>query len=146
MQGQTDYKYFSVGSEYAVKPHTNKPILSILATAGVTYGYNFVWDISVNYQYTNLTPKYHSYFAQVQVIPFTYKGIEFLVGGKYGRVIRTESQSGTYLLYGGNGEIRYGKKWFVSLMGSYDFRGDIAYWWGEDYWVYSTHIKVGIKI
>ena len=136
---QDAYSYFAIGSSSATVPHTNELTLNGIVTAGAFYN---IFDISINYEYVNLTPKYHSYFVGVQVRPIYYKGIEALMGVKYGRVIR----DGTYLYAGVNGELRYGKKFFVSLVGSYDYRSDIHSMWDKDYFVYTTHLKVGIKI
>ena len=80
----------------------------------------------------------------MQILPFEdIKGIEMLVGFKYGRIIRKPS---AYRYAGVNGELRYGKKLFISLQGNYDYRGDIHYVWEKDYFVWTTHLKIGIKL
>ena len=139
------YAYFSVGSSYAKTPHTNNFTPNGILTAGVFWN---VFDISLNYEYVKLTPDYHSYYTQALVRPFTIRQFEFLVGAKYGRIIRGDE--GTYNYLGGTGEVRwnFGDKWFISLQGNYDRRGDILYKWGNnsDYWKYTTHLKIGIKL
>jgi hypothetical protein len=140
------YAYFSVGSSYATTPHTNNFTPNGIFSAGVFWN---VFDISLNYEYVKLTPDYHSYYTQALVRPFTIRQFEFLIGAKYGRIIRVDE--GTYNYFGGTGEIRYNIhhcKLFISLQGNYDRRGDILYKWGNDsdYWKYTTHLKIGIKL
>ena len=94
------YSYFAIGSSAATIPHTNKLTPNGILTAGVRY--NLV-DISLNYEFVRLTPDYHSYFAQVQLIPLDIHNFEFGAGMKYGRIIRVEK--GTYNYYGFNGEV-----------------------------------------
>ena len=136
-----DYQYFAVGSSYATIPHTNTFTPNVLLQAGIVYK---IWDVSINCELVELEPNYLSYYAQLQVLPFPdVYGVEMLTGIKYGRVIR---DGGAYLYGGVQGELRYGKKFFVSLQLSYDYRSDIRYVWGKDYFVYTTHLKLGIKI
>jgi len=138
------YAYASVGSSYAKTPYTNNFTPNGIVTVGVRYE---LADISINYEYVKLTPEYHSYFLQAQIIPLDIHNFEFGAGMKYGRIIRGDI--GTYNYFGFNGEIRATyNKFFISLMGSYDYRGDIRYVWGDnsDYWKYTTHLKIGIKI
>ena len=138
-----DYGYFTIGSSSAVKPHTNDLILNAIVTAGVRYK---IFDISVNAEYVNLDPKYLSYFFTLQVIPITINNFEFGIGFKKGNIIRVDNE--TYDLLGVNGEVRFTpfKRLFISLVGNYDYRGDIESMWGEDYFIYTTHLKIGIKI
>lgn len=139
------YSYFSIGSSAATTPHTNDLVLNGIATAGVRYE---LIDISINYEYVNIQPNYHSYFAQLQVMPLDIHNFEFGIGGRYGRIIRPTK--GTFNYFGVNGEIRFTpwkkSKIYLSLMGSYDYRGDIRIMWGDDYWKFSSHFKIGIKV
>ena len=138
------YAYVSVGSSYAVTPHTNNFTPNGIVTAGVRYE---LVDVSLNYEYVKLTPDYHSYFAQVQIMPLDIHNFEFGAGMKYGRIIRVDE--GTFNYFGFNGEVRATyNKFFISLIGSYDYRGDIRLMWGDnsDYWKFSSHLKIGIKI
>ena len=137
-----NYAYFALGTSAATIPHTDILIANGIFTAGVR---DRLFDVSINYEYVNLKPKYHSYFIGLQVIPLTLGNFEFGIGGKYGRVIR-ESE-GVYTYAGGNAETRFTvKNFFISLVGNYDYRGDIHSQWGKDYFVYTTNIKIGIKI
>ena len=141
-QLDNDYAYFSIGSSSAVKPHTNELILNGIITAGVRYK---LFDISINTEYVNLDPKYLSYYFTLQVMPITIYNFEMGVGFKKGNIIRLDNE--TYDLLGIQGEVRYTLgRFFGSLVGSYDFRGDIEAAWGKDYLVYTTHFKVGVKI
>lgn len=136
------YSYVSIGSSSAVKPHTNQLILNGIVTAGVRYK---LFDISLNTEYVNLDPKYLSYFFTVQVMPITIYEFELGLGIKKGNIIRMDNK--TFDLVGVQGEIRYTLgKFFGSLVGNYDFRGDTSTMWGKDYMVYTTHLKIGIKI
>jgi len=134
-----DYAYILVGSSYAKTPHTNNYTPNAVATIGARYK---LIDISVNYEYVHLKPGYHSYFAQLQIVPFEIHNYEFLIGGKYGRIIRGY----TYFYSGVNGEVRAKFNWFiVSLCGSYDYRGDLEIYESSN-WKYTTHLKIGIKL
>ena len=138
-----DYQYFAVGSSYATIPHTNTFTPNVLLQAGIVYN---IWDVSINVELVELEPSYLSYYAQLQVLPFPdVYGVEMLTGIKYGRVVR---DGGAYLYGGVQGELRRNVlgKFFVSLVGNYDYRGDINSMWGKDYFVYTTHLKLGIKI
>ena len=155
-QLNTSYGYFEVGLSGATKPHTEQLILNGVVTAGVRYS---VFDISVNYEYANLTPKYHSWFFSCKVVPITVGNFEFLIGGRYGRIAR-ESR-GVYLYYGAESEIRYTfvrkhnrhKKrnvFFIALSNNYTFGGDKEHLWGsESYWdnyTYSSYFHIGVKL
>ena len=132
--------YVAVGSSYAKIPHTNKFTPNGIITAGVVSG---IFDVSINVEIVELSPNYLSYSGQVMVKPFEeLYGIELLIGGKFGRVLRDNA---AYRYYGVTGELRYGKKFFVSLVGNYDYRADIKYWWGKDYMVFTSHLKIGYK-
>ena len=142
-QLDNDYGYVLIGSSSAVKPHTNDLILNGIVTAGVRYK---IFDISINAEYVNLDPKYLSYFFTLQVMPITINNFELGIGFKKGNIIRVDNE--TFDLLGVQGEVRYtiGKRFFLSLVGSYDFRGDIESMWREDYMVFTTHLKIGVKI
>jgi len=149
------YAYFQLGSSSATEPHTDRLILNGIFTAGVRYK---ITDISINYEYYNLKPDFHSYFIGVQVIPFSLGNFEFGTGIKYGKLLRNDL--GVYNYYGLTAETRYTFKkkhrrhvkeptFFVSLAGSKDYRGDIHQFWADNYWdafVYSVYLKLGIKL
>lgn len=147
------YPYASVGFSSATIPNQTPKeyILNTVITVGVR---DRLFDVSLNYEYANLVPKYHSYFVSAQVIPITTKKFEFGAGLKYGRIIRedtqAENQGGTYNYHGVFGEVRYTvwKGVFFSLVGSANYRGDIAYIWEQTYfdsYKWSTHLKIGYK-
>ena len=151
-----EYSYFQAGLSGATKPHTDKLILNGVIAVGVRYS---IFDVSINYEYANLKPKYHSYFISVNVIPLTLGNFEFLIGGRYGRVAR--EYEGVYLYYGAEGEIRYtfkkkhhrhkrGAAFFIALSNNYTFGGDKEHLWGaEDYldnFTYSSYFHLGIKL
>lgn len=133
-----DYTYILVGTSYAKTPHTKNYTPNFIVTAGARYN---LLDISINYEYVKLKPDYHSYFAQLQIVLLEIHNYEFLIGGKYGRVIRDM----TYFYSGVNGEIRAKFNWFiVSLSGSYDYRGDLEIY-NSSNWKFTSHLKVGYK-
>jgi len=149
------YSYFQLGSSTATEPHTDKLILNGIFTAGVRYK---MVDISINYEYADLAPDFHSYFIGLQIIPLSLGNFEFGIGGKYGRLLR--DGDGVFNYYGITAETRYTFKkkhkrhkkeptFFISLAGSEDYRGDIHEYWANDYWdafVYSVYFKIGIKL
>tara|TARA_R110002012_G_scaffold300532_1_gene500379 strand:+ start:542 stop:1027 length:486 start_codon:yes stop_codon:yes gene_type:complete len=133
-----DYKYVSLGSSYAKTPQTTDYTPNFILTIGARY--NLI-DISINYEYVKLSPDYHSYFAQVQIVPLDLHNYEFLLGAKYGRVLRDV----TYFYSGFNGEIRAKFNWFIlSLTGSYDYRGDLEIY-NSSSWRFTSHFKIGYK-
>ena len=150
-----EYGYFQGGLSGATKPHTEEIIFNGVFTAGVRYR---LFDISANYEYADLRPYYNAWFASVKLVPITTGNFEFLIGGRYGRVMREDF---VYLHYGAEGEIRYTFKkkhhrhnnkpsFFVALTGTYTFGGDKAHLWGvKTYWdnfTYSSYFKLGIKL
>ena len=60
-----DYKYFSIGTNYATSPSSysgikppNELVFNFITEAGIMYD---VFDISVRYEYADLKEKYHSF-------------------------------------------------------------------------------------
>ena len=146
------YVYVSSGISSAKIPNRddNQYILNVVTTVGARYDW---FGLSLNYEYTNLEPKYHSWFMSAHVIPITVGRWELGLGHRYGKIIREDSpkgHGGTYSYHGLFSDVRYTflDRLFVELVGSYNYRGDIAYIWEESYldsFVWSTHLKVGIK-
>ena len=147
------YVYTSVGFSSAKIPNRDDTqyILNTVVTTGVRYDW---FGVSFNYEYANLEPKYHSWFLSAHVIPITVGRWELGLGHRYGRVIREDTeehqQGGTYNYHGLFGDVKFTflDRMFVELVGSYNYRGDIAYIWRKSYldsFVWSTHLKVGIK-
>jgi len=133
-----DYTYIMAGSSYAKIPHTKEYTPNFILTTGARY--NLV-DISINYEYVKLNPDYHSYFAQLQIAPLDIHNYEFLIGCKYGRVLR----DATYFYSGFNGEVRAKFNWLIlSITGSYDYRGDLEMYSSSN-WKFNSNLKIGYK-